>query len=597
MSIFDVIKNNVSILDVAREYSSLKKAGGYWKGQCPFHDEKTASFTVSPHKEIFYCFGCHVSGDVISFIARKENCSPLEAARHLAERFAIELPEETNTSPVRTQERQHYYAICQVVAEWCHAQLLENKEALGYLSNRGITQASIQQFLLGYFPGGTRAIKSLSDFAKKHNILNKDLFDAHIINEGKNVTYSSFEERLIFPIKDHLGRFCGFGGRIFKEGDTRAKYYNSRENEFFVKGTLLFGLDLAKTSIQKEEKAFVVEGYTDCIAMAQYGFTHTVATLGTACTLQHLKQLSRYADRIYVVYDGDKAGQQAVLRLTQLCWQVSVELKVVNLPSGTDPFVFLMEGGDMHILINEARDIFMFFIESIGSSFVQKSLAKKLETIRALLEAITALDDALKQDLLLEEASRVLNIPFNALKAELDRMVGGVDGPSKQKLQAEEGQSEVAVTDSTLLEKKIVCAILNNATLLDGINAHYLITYLISPLCDIIALFVQARQNDAKDPFRCFFDKLSEKQQHYISKLVLEEEPHDKESFKQLFLQWQRKRWKTIVADIKSRLALAKDAGDDQSMRMLLDEFAQLKQVMIQGDQGQVSDKWGMGKI
>lgn len=587
MSIFDIVKNNVSILDVAREYSSLKRAGGYWKGQCPFHDEKTASFTVSPHKEIFYCFGCHVSGDVISFIARKESCSPLEAARHLAERFAIELPEETHTSPVRTQERQHYYAICQVVAEWCHVQLLENKDALAYIDRRSITRDSVKQFLLGYFPGGTRAVKSLLDYAKKHNVLKKDLCDAHIFHEGKNTTYSPFEERLIFPIKDHLGRFCGFGGRVFKEGDTRAKYYNSRENEFFAKGTLLFGFDLAKISIQKEEKVFLVEGYTDCIAMAQHGFTNTVATLGTACTIQHLKQLSRYADRVYVVYDGDKAGQQAMLRLTQLCWQVSTELKIVNLPSGTDPFSFLMTHGDMQQLIHQARDIFIFFIESAGSSFIHKSLAKKLETIRALLEAITSIDDGLRQDLLLEEASRVLSIPFNVLRNELDRMIGKAVYEKKQDSSAtQEGKvsgGDAALGDMALLEKKLVCAILNNATLLAGINVHYLVTYLARPLCDIIALFVQAREQNTQDPFRVFFDALSEKQQHYISKLVLQEEPLDKGSFEHLFLQWQRKQWKSIVADIKNRLAHAKDTGDEQSMRQLLDEFARLKEVMIQG--------------
>lgn len=595
MSIFDAVKSNISILDVVREYTALKKAGSYWKGQCPFHDEKTASFTVSPHREIFYCFGCHVSGDVISFIARKEQCSPLEAARYLAERYSVQVAEEPNAS-IKIQERQHYYTICQVVAEWCHAQLLEHKDAYAYFQHRGITQNSIDQFMLGYFPGGSRSIKLLFDYARKHNVLQKDLHEVHIISESKNVVYSPFEERLMFPIRDHLGRYCGFGGRIFKDGDTRAKYYNSRENEFFTKGALLFGLDVAKTAIQKEEYVFIVEGYTDCIAMVQHGYSHTVATLGTACTLPHLKQLSRYADRVYVMYDGDKAGQQAMLRLTQLCWQVSMELKVINLPSGTDPFSFLTKGGSVQQLLQDARDIFIFFIDSVGKTFVHKSLAKKLEIIKALLEAISALDDPLKQDLLLQEAARTLDISFMVLKQELDRITGKdlsqgqKDTPKNQK-----GATDT-ISDLLILEKKLVCAILNNASLLDKIDIQYLITYLSRPLNDIISLFSVARKRNSDDSFRCFFDTLNEKQQQYVSKLVLEEEPQDKGSFESLYLQWQRRQWKSIVTDIKTKITQARDAGDENTMRTLLDEFAQLKQVMMQGDHSQGIKKRGLGK-
>ena len=333
MNLFSFIKAHVSILDVVGGYSSLKKAGLYWKGNCPFHNEKTASFTVSPHKEIFYCFGCNSGGDVISFIEKVENCSPIEAANHLIERYKLTPPEnlKLSSSEVDTQVRDNYYDLCKAVSVWAHGHLLKNPTLLNYAQKRGISKESIVQFSLGYFPAGLAAVKGLIAKMQEQQFMPKDLLDANILSEGKTVLYSPFEDRLLFPIQDHLGRFCGFGG-IFKPHDQRPKYYNSRENEFFQKGSILFGLNNAKKNIQELEHAFLVEGYTDCIAMVQHGHKNTVATLGTACTPEHLKQLARYAKTLYVVYDADKAGHNAMLRLTELCWQVSLDLKVIYLP-------------------------------------------------------------------------------------------------------------------------------------------------------------------------------------------------------------------------------------------------------------------------
>src|SRR5579872_61857 len=356
MNIFSFIKSRVTIWDVVNEYTTLKRAGSYWKSQCPFHHEKTASFTVSPDKEIFYCFGCHTGGDAISFIAQIENCSQLEAAHFLADRYNIDLPKNIEVSEGNAEQKKHYFDVCHLVAQWCHLQLKKNPSATAYLTERGISAQQIDDFMIGYFPTGLSAINAFVHDLKRSNILVDDLIHATILAQGKTVLYSPFEDRIIFPIKDHLGRFCAFGGRIFKPQDTRAKYYNSRENEYFTKGSLLFGLDLAKKSIQKEGFVFLVEGYTDCITMVQHGYQNTVATLGTACTIAHLKLLSRYTPYVYLLYDSDKAGQQAILRLTQLCWQASMELKVVQLPTGQDPASFLAAGNDLAPRIQSAQD-------------------------------------------------------------------------------------------------------------------------------------------------------------------------------------------------------------------------------------------------
>ncbi len=409
MNLFSYLKTRIAILDVVSEYATLKKAGLYWKGQCPFHSEKTASFTVSPHKEIFYCFGCHVGGDVIAFIARKEQCSQIEAAKHLIDRYKIELPSalsgQLSGNKLTLENSKQYTTICQLVAQWCHKELFNSTTALAYLAKRGITQKTINDFTIGYFAGGLANVKRLINDLGKQHILVDDLLEHAILSRSKNILFSPFEERIIFPINDHLGRCCGFGGRIFKPHDTRAKYYNSHENHYFAKGQLLFGLDKAKKEIQKLGSVFLVEGYMDCITMAHYGFSNTVATLGTACTIEQLTTLSRYAQEVLVLYDGDNAGQQAILRIGQLCWQANIELKVISLPKNEDPASYLIKDGSLTSLLSDAQDIFAFFIKTIGADFTKKSLQEKLQLTRKILDIIQKLNDPLKQDFLLQNAS------------------------------------------------------------------------------------------------------------------------------------------------------------------------------------------------
>jgi DNA primase len=603
MNLFTFIKARVSILDVVSEYVTLRRAGGYHKGTCPFHHEKTASFTVSPDKEIFYCFGCHVSGDAISFIAKIENCSQKDAAKLLAEKYNIDLPQNISfeLSEKHTEEKNHYFAICKAVALWCHEQLLKNPSAQAYFQKRGFGSDSFNYFTIGYFPSGNASISDLLYSMKKQSILPRDLIDAHILAEGRTTLYSPFEERLIFPIKDILGRFCGFGGRIFKDHDTRPKYYNSRENEFFIKGSLLFNLDKAKKSIQETGKIFLVEGYTDCMAMTQQGIPNTVATLGTACTIEHLKQLARYTEHIYIVYDGDAAGKQAVLRLTELCWQVNLELKVILLPQGDDPASFFAKNGDLNVLIHNAQDIFFFFIDTLGQNFINKPLNQKIQVTRSFLEVIAAITDPLKKDILLQKAAKTFDIPFDSLREELERI-----NPPTQTLRytptghsqtshkassgtagraGEEESPQTAATQSEtipLLEKKIFCAIINNMELLGGESRLRLIKYLPSPLKDILAKLKETQKTTKNVTFGIFFDTLNEYERQYISKLLLENsEIVDGTAFDKLLEQLQKKQWKLIVRDIQLQLARAKQEGNAAAISAILHDLMELQTKLI----------------
>ena len=583
MNLFSYLKTRITILDVVNEYTTLKKTGLYWKGACPFHSEKTASFTVSPHKEIFYCFGCQAGGDVIAFIARMENCSQKEAAHQLIERYRIEIPQTLSSNlQDKNDQRARYHHICQQVSNWCHEQLLRSADALEYLKERGITKESITYFKLGYFPGGMSTIKKFVQHFANHTILVEDLIENHIISRSKNILFSPFEERIIFPICDHLGNVCGFGGRIFKTSDTRPKYYNSGENEYFTKGHLLFGLEKAKKEIQKSNAVFLVEGYTDCILMAHYGYANTVATLGTACTLEHLTLLSRYCQQLYLAYDGDNAGQQAILRIGQLCWQANLELKVICLPPEHDPATFLVKNKALEPLIKDAKDIFAFFIETVGSDFTKKSLPQKLQITRKILEIIQTLDDPLKQDLLLQNAATQLTIPFDSLKQELQRLAHATKEIKPVEVPTPEAPLALAPTNTSSLENKIFLSIMNNIQLINKENTEFLTTYLPLPLCDILKKLQEEKQKNPTLGFIQFFELLNSRDQHFVSKAILAtQEEISSGLFEQLLNQLQKRQWKMIVNSIKIKLQVAKQKGDEVEIATLMQAFSDLKKKIV----------------
>lgn len=586
MNVFSFIKQHVTIFDVVREYTSLKRAGMYWKGSCPFHSEKTASFTVSPHKEIFYCFGCHAGGDVIAFMSKIEQCSQFEAVKILAERYALTLPDELlNSSKEAIEETQEhkkrYQLLCKLVASWCHEKLLASTEALAYCKQRSIDVESIKNFQIGFFPPLFKHQKELLAHIQQQNFLLQDLIDASIIMQGQGSLYSPFENRIIFPITDHLGRNCGFGGRIYQQRDERPKYYNSKEHEFFLKGSLLFGLDKAKKAIQTDGHVFLVEGYTDCIAMVQHGYPNTVATLGTACTAEHLQQLSRYGSELIVLYDGDQAGNNAMLRLTELCWQVNLELKVIKLPDQEDPASYLAAHGNLGDISQTAQDIFVFSLEQSGKKFLSENLQMKLQLVRSFTATIAKLTDPLKVDLLLQRAAHTFDIPYQTLKTEL------ATGHGLKKYRPHEPQKEdlhdldeISTTQKeiSVLEKKLFSVIINNRTLLQKEDALYLIQYLDGQLGNLLQKIVDQVEQTGTFDFTSYFDGLTEQEKLFLSRLLIEfQEFDDVQSYEQLLMLFQKSHWKSFVHDTKLQLSAAGQEHDSARVQKILDDFQMLK--------------------
>ncbi len=571
MNLFSYIKQRVPILNVIGEYTTLKKAGMYWKGCCPFHHERTASFTVSPHKEIFYCFGCHEGGDVISFIAKVEHCSPLEAARHLVERNGISLPEDMSwDKKTETYDaKKSYYKTCELFSKWCQEQLTKNPLAHRYLIDRQITEGSISSFSLGYC---STDVRSLLNFATKEGVLAQNFIDAHIIKEGKMGLYTTFDERIIFPIHDHLGHTVGFGGRVFKDGDDRAKYYNSQDHVFFNKGTLLFGLDKAKKAISKEEAVFLVEGYTDLIMMHQYGYTNSVATLGTACTPDHLKQLAHYAERLYVLYDGDSAGQNAIIRLAELCWEVSIDPYVIILPKEDDPASYLSKHKSLKEPLASAHDIFSYVVHHFADDFKNKSLQGKLAATTKILELIGSLSDPLKRDLLLQQASERFMVPLNTLKQSI---------MSQKKAHIPSKSQETSKLSASPLEKKLFSAILSHRNVLAPEDEVLLGLLLDTPLKKVFDAWSASKSNEGTDLI-ALFERLGEPEKSFISQCITQEEPGDKELLEPAQLtQIYKKQWKKKVHDVKLRIEEAEKQGERTQVAQLLNDLNALKTKML----------------
>ncbi len=596
MDLFTFVKSSLPILDVISEHVKLKPIGTYHKGSCPFHSEKDASFTVSPDKQIFYCFGCQAKGDVIAFVAQTENLSQMEAVKLLVDRYKLQVPDDIDTSFKNIEfsaDKESYYAAHEKVALWTHEELKKSKVALKYLESRGITSELISLFKIGYFPSGMRNLNRFTKAMTAQGVLLKDMLNAHIVMEGRSHIYSPFEERILFPIKDHVGRYCGFGGRVFKKADERAKYYNSKESDYFIKGKLIFGFDNAKKAMQKNDKAFLVEGYMDAIAMVQHGYENTLATLGTACTLDHLKMIARHASTLYILFDGDKAGQKAILRVAQLCWQVNLELYVVVLPAEHDPASYLQEHASLNGPIGEAQDIFSFFVKKVlGDDFLRQPMAKKLEVAHKVIQLVINIPDQFKQDLLLHQAAEAMQMPFDSVRSlffSVKRSKGygkqAAVGVSQSVKMAENSGEEKRQEESFSLEEKIFSAILMSVKSSNMLRIEDdLVPYFSSMIQRLYKqlLITSKSRNNFTDVFNTLLDSLNQQDRDWIVRVSMTyNEPVSKENFEQLMFHFCRNNWKKIVQKMKEKIALAKEQQDTAALGELLKRFSQLKQGII----------------
>ncbi|HUZ16190.1 MAG TPA: DNA primase [Gaiellaceae bacterium] len=330
------VKATMEILPLVEEVVRLRKTGGTYKGLCPFHQERTPSFTVTPARGTFKCFGCGEGGDAITFVMKTENIDFVDAIELLARRFGVELEYE-ESSPEHDRKRardERLRALLERAAEF-YGRVLWDSEigapAREYLASRGLGEEVCREFRLGYAPGGGQ----LTGRARQEGYSQEELLAVGLANRRGN---DYFQRRIVFPLADARGRVRGFQARKLHDDDPlQAKYINSPEGELFRKGDLLYGLDTARTQIAKEDRAVVVEGNTDVLALRQAGFAPVVASMGTALTEAQLRELARLTKRLFLCFDSDAAGQDATLRGMELAVRDGFTVRVVPLPQGTDP--------------------------------------------------------------------------------------------------------------------------------------------------------------------------------------------------------------------------------------------------------------------
>lgn len=404
-----------NIVDVVGEYVRLKKRGANYFGLCPFHNEKSPSFSVNQRLGIFKCFGCQEGGDVFTFVSKVENVGFTETVKMLAERAGIPLPMEEGPREEQTEIEAIYHAL-RFAGRFFYEQLTKTgagKPALDYLQDRGFTPKTIKQFGLGYAPD---TWDSLLRAAEADHLDAETLEKAGLVLPRKQGDgyYDRFRGRVVFPIFSHVGKVLGFGGRILTSDTDQPKYINSPETKVYNKSRVLYGLYQGKQAIRKTEEVLLVEGYTDVISLHQAGVQHVVASSGTALTQEQVKVLGRYAKRILLLYDADNAGLGAALRGINLVLEQGLSAYAIALPRGEDPDSFVREqGGEAFAAYarKHRQDFIAFTYAAARRAGALDTPEGEAETMHNIIDSIAQIPDPLMQETFLRRASEVLGVP------------------------------------------------------------------------------------------------------------------------------------------------------------------------------------------
>jgi len=407
--VMETIKDRLDIVEVVSERVSLKRRGRNWVGLCPFHTEKTPSFTVNQEKQMFYCFGCGAGGDVITFWMKSENLDFPSAVRDLADRLGIEVPENR---PEKSSQLEKYLAINQTAAEFfstiLHARS-QGKQALGYLKKRGLSLEIIKIFKLGFAPMSYNLTRHL----KRSGFSPQDAVPIGLLKKkGEDAFVPVFRNRVIFPIEDERGRIVGFGGRVLGEG--QPKYLNSPDSRIYQKGRLFYGASLTRKIISGERKAVLVEGYLDLIALYQSGIKNGIAALGTAFTDQHARRLKRWADSVFLLFDGDEAGNKAATRALEKLIRAGITAYQCLLPAGKDPGDFLAppEPDALKAVIDSAEDALILKAKQAQAKGNNSTgnISNQEKRIKEVLDLLRKIPDKVRLDLYLKQTGEILGL-------------------------------------------------------------------------------------------------------------------------------------------------------------------------------------------
>jgi len=428
--------NRVDIVDVVGQHVKLKKAGANYQGLCPFHSEKSPSFSVSPTKQFYHCFGCGAHGSAISFLMEYSGLGYVDAIEDLARSAGLDVPREERTANdvARQQQAMALSEVMSSAADWYRQQLKGNARAVEYLKGRGLTGEIAKRYALGYAPDGWQGLEAVFGPYTNDEVA-KTLVEGGLLIQGEQAEgapikrYDRFRDRIMFPIRNPKGQTIGFGGRILDQGEP--KYLNSPETPLFSKGNTLYGLFEARQAIRAQEYVLVCEGYMDVVALAQLGFPNAVATLGTACTANHVRMLLRQTEKVVFSFDGDAAGQRAAQRALEACLPLmsdDKEIRFLFLPTEHDPDSYVRAYGApaFEKVIKEAMSISSFFFKVVSEDHELTTPEGRAHTHHAAKPLLLSMPPiALRTQILRELAIRT-----NTPPAELEAFCGLTVAPA-----------------------------------------------------------------------------------------------------------------------------------------------------------------------
>ncbi len=467
------------IEEVVGDFVTLKKRGVNMIGLCPFHDEKTPSFTVSAPKGIFKCFGCGKGGYAVNFIMEHEHFSYPEALRYLARKYSIEIEEE-KPSPEQQEaldEKESLFNLSSFAQKYFEEQLHETDEGkavgLSYLKERGFSLEVIRRFGLGYCPDKWDAF---SQTALKNGYKKEYLLKTSLSKEKDHTIYDTFRGRIIFPIHNLSGRVLGFGGRIMTSEEKRPKYINSAESEIYQKSKVLYGAYFARSPMAAQDNCYLVEGYTDVISLNQAGITNTIATSGTSLTTGQIKLIRRYTDNVTLLFDGDPAGIKAAFRSIDMILEEGLNVRIVLFPDGEDPDSYARKNrpAEVKTFVEDQAADFISFKTRLLLSETQNDPIRKAKLIKEIAQTISLIPDPIARTLYTRQCSEIMQVEEKLMVAEVNKIRKQrlkkqlLTSPQEEELQdtpeiQADNQTAETFVESHSQEKELIRLLLNYA--------------------------------------------------------------------------------------------------------------------------------------
>ncbi len=577
----DEVQARTDIVELISGYLSLRKAGRNFRGLCPFHTEKTPSFMVSPDKQIFHCFGCGQGGGVFQFLTLIEKISFPEAVEMLAKRVGLVIPYQ-NESVLK--EKTTLYDAVNAAATFFHHNLKSDKKyqsILQYLAKRGVGPEAIDKFKLGFAPAGNVLLNHLRKSGFTLQVLEK----TSLVTASKSGFVDVFRDRIIFPIFDVRSRVIAFGGRTYTNDAQSPKYINSLENALYSKRNHLFGLNLAKDDILKQQAVIVVEGYLDMITPFMSGVNNVVASLGTALTEEQIRLLKRYCPKVILAYDSDQAGQNASLRSLDLLIEQGLETKVAKLPQGYDPDSLVREKGKDSFLklINESLDFFDYKLSMLNSIYRKETIEGKTKTAKEMLETIDKLPSEIQKYEYIRKLALNLNVKEEIMIAEFQKRVSARNSSQKKRFSESRGaeiHEILAHEPLPVTEKVILKFILTNPKVFSLVKKNLKPEYFTNHFSrKAISFFFDKYAESGKFlPPQLVFSEADKEISGFLSRILIDDDiPLDKNMFKESLLKLRGKRDSYKKSELREQIRDAESRGDKKRAKELIAEYGKFK--------------------